>query len=101
MNGGSIDASTPALFDAVRARFGRLEILVNNAACDPGAISLLDVTPVAADYLRDVNLKAVFFCSQHGARVMLRQNSGGRIVNIGSRGQVCTVDGGLSCRLAR
>jgi NAD(P)-dependent dehydrogenase (short-subunit alcohol dehydrogenase family) len=80
----SRDAEIPLLFDAVLARFGRLDILVNNAARDPGAVSLFDASPEFYDSVMDVNLKAVFFCSQHAAGVMLRQGGPGRIVNIGS-----------------
>jgi NAD(P)-dependent dehydrogenase (short-subunit alcohol dehydrogenase family) len=79
-----IDSEITALFNAVLSRFGRLDILVNNAACDPGAVSLFDVSPEFYDSVMDVNLKAVFFCSQHAARIMLRQGGPGRIVNIGS-----------------
>jgi NAD(P)-dependent dehydrogenase (short-subunit alcohol dehydrogenase family) len=77
-------AEISALFDAVLKRFGRLDILVNNAAVDPGAVSLFDVSPGFYDSVMDVNLKAVFFCSQHAARIIVRQNAPGRIVNVGS-----------------
>ena len=72
------------MFDQVAARFGRLDGLVNNAARftmkDP-----LEITEADWDFIHSVNLKAVFFCCQNAARVML-QNGGGRIVNISSLG---------------
>lgn len=72
------------MFDQVAARCGRLDGLVNNAARftmkDP-----LEITEADWDFIHSVNLKAVFFCCQNAARVML-QNGGGRIVNISSLG---------------
>jgi 3-oxoacyl-[acyl-carrier protein] reductase/pteridine reductase len=69
--------------------FGEIEHLdglVNNAArftrVDP-----LEVTEAQWDEIHDVNLKAVFFCSQAAARIMLR-SGGGRIVNISSLGGI-------------
>jgi NAD(P)-dependent dehydrogenase (short-subunit alcohol dehydrogenase family) len=74
------------LFEQVRHRFGRLDGLVNNAArftqFDP-----MDITEADWDYIHSVNLKAVFFCCQHGAKIM-RGNGGGRIVNISSLGGI-------------
>lgn len=74
------------LFDAVGEHFGRLDGLVNNAArftlFDP-----LDITEADWDYIHSVNLKAVFFCCQQGAKWMRRNEGGeGRIVNISSLG---------------
>lgn len=73
------------LFGAVENHFGRLDALVNNAArftkLDP-----LAVTEADWDFIHSVNLKATFFCAQAAARIMLRQEEGGRIVNISSGG---------------
>jgi NAD(P)-dependent dehydrogenase (short-subunit alcohol dehydrogenase family) len=72
------------LFGEVAARCGRLDGLVNNAARfehrDPLTISEADWDRVHA-----VNLKAVFFCCQQAARLMLPAG-GGAIVNISSLG---------------
>src|ERR1022692_4021243 len=72
------------MFANVEQRLGRLDGLVNNAArftrFDP-----LDITEQDWDFIHSVNLKAVFFCCQNGARLM-RQSGGGRIVNISSLG---------------
>ncbi|MBA2481123.1 MAG: SDR family oxidoreductase [Planctomycetes bacterium] len=73
-------ASSRALVDAVVARFGRLDILVNCAAIclvDP----LLEVTPERWDRVFGVNARGAFFCMQHAARVM-SANRFGRIINI-------------------
>ena len=72
------------MFTDLEQRLGRLDCLVNNAArftrIDP-----LDITEKDWDFIHSVNLKAVFFCCQNGARLM-RRTGGGRIVNISSLG---------------
>ena len=74
------------MFDDLQSRLGRLDGLVNNAArftrLDP-----LDITERDWDFIHSVNLKAVFFCCQNGARLM-RKSGGGRIVNISSLGGI-------------
>ncbi|MEZ5403111.1 MAG: SDR family oxidoreductase [Bryobacteraceae bacterium] len=74
------------LFAEVGAHFGRLDGLVNNAArftrFDP-----MEVTERDWDFIHSVNLKAVFFCCQQGAKQM-RASGGGRIVNISSLGGI-------------
>lgn len=79
-------AQVRAMFRAVEKRFGRLDILVNNAAV---------FFPGAWDELRDedwdrilaINLKGTFFCAQAAARLMQRQKRG-RIINISSLGGI-------------
>ena len=75
-----------AMFRQIRETVGRLDGLVNNAArfteIDP-----LEVTEEQWDFIHSVNLKAVFFCCQEGARLM-RSGDGGRIVNISSLGGI-------------
>jgi 3-oxoacyl-[acyl-carrier protein] reductase/pteridine reductase len=72
------------MFAEIQTRAGRLDGLVNNAArftrFDP-----LEITEADWDFIHSVNLKAVFFCCQEGARLM-RRDGGGRIVNISSLG---------------
>jgi NAD(P)-dependent dehydrogenase (short-subunit alcohol dehydrogenase family) len=79
-------AEIAAMFAGVEQRMGRLDGLVNNAArftrFDP-----LDITEKDWDFIHSVNLKAVFFCCQHGARLM-QKTGGGRIVNISSLGGI-------------
>jgi NAD(P)-dependent dehydrogenase (short-subunit alcohol dehydrogenase family) len=74
-----------ALFAEVRQRWGRLDGLVNNAARFT-TIDPLQVTEADWDFIHEVNLKAVFFCCQQAARLMLDQEEGGRIVNLSSGG---------------
>jgi 3-oxoacyl-[acyl-carrier protein] reductase/pteridine reductase len=72
------------MFASIATHYGRLDGLVNNAArftrFDPLAITERDW-----DFIHSVNLKAVFFCCQQAARLML-DAGGGRIVNISSLG---------------
>jgi len=74
------------MFAEVDSRLGRLDGLVNNAArftrFDP-----LEITEKDWDFIHTVNLKAVFFCCQQGARLMQRHGDG-RIVNISSLGGI-------------
>jgi NAD(P)-dependent dehydrogenase (short-subunit alcohol dehydrogenase family) len=73
-----------ALFTSVNARFGRLDVLINNAGFDPGPTEFLSVTEDLFDAIVNVNLKAAYFCAQSAARQMAEQKSGGRIINISS-----------------
>jgi len=77
-------AEIARLFAEIERTLGRLDGLVNNAArftrFDP-----LEITESDWDFIHSVNLKAVFFCCQQGARLM-RKSGGGRIVNISSLG---------------
>jgi NAD(P)-dependent dehydrogenase (short-subunit alcohol dehydrogenase family) len=70
------------LFDLVKERFGRLDILVNNAAVfDDGPIDELSVE--AWDHVMAVNLRGPFLCTS-AAMKMMKKQSGGRIINISS-----------------
>ncbi len=70
------------LVAAARERFGRIDILVNNAAMTHRQ-PFLDATAEAWDETMGVNLKGVYFLSQAVARVMTAQRSG-KIINISS-----------------
>jgi len=73
-----------AMFRAVQAAFGRLDILVNNAAVFfPARWDKL--TEQDWDRILGINLKGTFFCAQAAARLMLRRERG-HIVNISSLG---------------
>jgi glucose 1-dehydrogenase len=63
-------------------RFGRLDILVNNAAIEFRE-SFLDARPETWDATMSVNLKAPFFLAQQAARAMIA-SGGGKIINIAS-----------------
>lgn len=91
--GFAADLSKPdqsaAAVEQVASRFGRIDVMVNNA----GVIRvkpLLETTPADWDFINDVNARGLFFALQAGARAMLRQEplaSGrprGKIINIAS-----------------
>jgi glucose 1-dehydrogenase len=63
--------------------YGKLDILVNNAGLETRT-SILDTTPSDYDRVLDVNLRSAFFGMQFAAKQMIKQGSGGRIINISS-----------------
>jgi NAD(P)-dependent dehydrogenase (short-subunit alcohol dehydrogenase family) len=71
------------LVRAVVARFGRIDILVNNVAISDNK-HILDITEEEWDRVLAVTLKSQFLMGKHVAQQMVAQGSGGRIVNIGS-----------------
>jgi 2-deoxy-D-gluconate 3-dehydrogenase len=75
-------AAPPALAEAVAARLGRIDVLVNCAGMNRRQ-PVAEVTPENYDTIMDVNLRAAFFLSQAVQPHMARQG-GGKIINIGS-----------------
>lgn len=71
------------LVTRVAEEFGRIDILVNNAATNPTVDTALDYTERAWDSVMNLNLKGLFFLSQAVAKVMVAKG-GGSIVNIAS-----------------
>jgi len=72
------------LFDAVADRFGRLDILVNNAA-DRGQAPFVEMTLAQWRHVVGIILDGAFLCSRAAIPHMLR-NGWGRIVNVGGAG---------------
>jgi glucose 1-dehydrogenase len=64
-------------------KFGRLDIMVNNAGIETRS-SILDTTEEQYERVLAVNLKSAFFGTQLAAQQMIKQGGGGRIVNITS-----------------
>jgi 3-oxoacyl-[acyl-carrier protein] reductase len=71
------------LVEATRERFGRVDILVNNAGITRDAL-LLRMKDDDWDAVMDVNLRGAFLMTRAVTKTMVRQKSGGRIINITS-----------------
>jgi len=71
------------LIDQAVAKFGRIDVMINNAGVETRT-SVLDTTEAQYDRVLSINLKSAFFGTQIAARQMLKQGGGGRIINITS-----------------
>ena len=71
------------LVDAAATKFGRLDIMVNNAGVETRT-SVLDTTEAQYERVLTINLKSAFFGVQLAAKQMIKQGGGGRIINITS-----------------
>ena len=79
------DQAVAAAFNAVQQRFGRLDLLFNNAGGGLGAKTPDLVTAEEWRQVVDVNLNGAFYCLSHAFRLMKSQTPmGGRIINNGS-----------------
>ncbi|MEX1027286.1 MAG: SDR family NAD(P)-dependent oxidoreductase [Candidatus Paceibacterota bacterium] len=63
--------------------FGHIDILVNNAGIYPNT-SVLEMTEEDFERVLDINLKGTFLCTKAAASAMIKQGSGGKIINISS-----------------
>ena len=74
------------LVDETKREFGRIDILVNNAAAGRGRdrVPLVDLEESEWRRVLDVNLDGTFLATKAVGRALIEQGEGGRIVNIGS-----------------
>jgi NAD(P)-dependent dehydrogenase (short-subunit alcohol dehydrogenase family) len=66
--------------------FGRIDILVNNAATNPVFGPLIDLTEEAWDKTLELGLRGYFLCSKAAAKVMIEGGKGGNIINMATDG---------------
>ena len=79
------EAAVQQLFDTVSQRCGRIDVLFNNAGSGAPSVPLETLTLAQWRSVVDINLTAVFLCTQHAFRLMKAQTPrGGRIINNGS-----------------
>jgi len=71
------------LVEAAKSRFGRVDILVNNAGITRDGL-LVRMKDEDWDRVMEVNLRGAFFMTRTVTKAMVRQKSGGRIINITS-----------------
>lgn len=100
------------IFEDIRTRYGRLDVLVNNAGVAPDVrLDLLETTEESFDRLMNINLKGTFFMCQAAANTMIAMQNAGltdyspRIINISSmsaytsstnRGEYCVSKAGIA-----
>jgi enoyl-[acyl-carrier protein] reductase III len=77
------EAKIDEMFDMIGNKFGRLDILINNAASGVGR-PVTDIDVKAWEWTMDINARACLLCAQRAAKLM--EGRGGKIVSISSLG---------------
>ena len=80
------------LFDYVKKEFGRLDILINNAATNPYYGPATDLTPKAFYKTVDINLKGPYFMLSRAVPIMV-ESGGGSVVNVASIAALMSLPG--------
>ncbi|HEX4196758.1 MAG TPA: SDR family oxidoreductase [Caulobacteraceae bacterium] len=79
------EAEVEALFQAIGERFGRLDLLFNNAGTGAAAVPIDELSVAQWNRVLAVNLTGAFLCARGAFRMMrTQQPRGGRIINNGS-----------------
>ena len=79
------DAQVKEVFDKTRVAWGRLDVLFNNAGMGAPAVPMEDLPIEKFREVVELNLVAIFVCTQEAIRIMKAQDPrGGRIINNGS-----------------
>ena len=79
------DAEVRSVFHEIRTKWGRLDVLFNNAGMGAPAVPMEDLPIEKFREVVNINLVAMFMCTQEAIRIMKAQDpKGGRIINNGS-----------------
>ncbi len=79
----SSEADVQRMVEQVVARFGSVDVLVNNAAFTDHT-PVLELEEAEWDLVQSVSLKSVFLCTKHVGKRLVEQGRGGRIINMAS-----------------
>ena len=71
------------MFIFVKTRYGRLDVLINNAGYAPKAL-FLEIDNNCLDMAMQVNFMAPFICAREAAKIMVEQSTGGKILFVAS-----------------
>jgi len=88
-------ADLQKLIDGAVKRFGKIDVLVNNAGIETRT-NILNTTEEQYDQVMKVNLKSAFFGIQLAAKQMIKQQTGGKIINISSVHEEWPMPGNLA-----
>jgi NAD(P)-dependent dehydrogenase (short-subunit alcohol dehydrogenase family) len=78
------EAAVRSMYAAVRERYGRIDVLFNNAGISPPEdASVLDTDLDVWERVQDVNVKSVFFCCKYGIPHLI-EGGGGSVINTAS-----------------
>ena len=105
----SVDEGRKKIISEVMERYGRIDVLVNNAGVAPRSrLDIIETTEESFDFVVGINLKGAFFLTQLAAREMIKLTEKGlkpKIVNVSSmsaytssvnRGEYCISKAGVS-----
>ncbi len=81
----SNEADVKIMVEQAIASYGHLDILYNNAGIMPTSDgSVTDISEATWDRILDINLKSAFLCSKYTIPQMIKQGTGGSIINVAS-----------------
>jgi NAD(P)-dependent dehydrogenase (short-subunit alcohol dehydrogenase family) len=89
-----------AVFAQIREQFGRLDILVNNAATNPQFCHVLDTDVSAFQKTVDVNIRGYFYMSIEAGKLM-REHGGGSIINVASINGIYSITKGAVINMTK